>query len=330
MSFLSKLKMIWSSLLRLNDYYKKIDTLNKKVMLLQKNVENENVELQSVSMAVSGVNQEVILLQQRVENNRAELNGVLPALQETLKCRDDELEAFLTAKFRAQQRQFKRYSDDYFAFFGMSSADKLYKGAETLSYVLRIDGIKTVLDVGSGAGIHSKIMEENGKKVTAIDYGKSSVFQETPNIRQIIADFNEYEFQEQFDCVWCCHILEHQLNPNLFLRKVHSLVKENGYVAITVPPLKQMIVGGHVTLWNAGLLLYHLVLAGFDCSHAHVKSYGYNVSVIVQKHTIDVRNKLQYDSGDLKAIQKYLPEKLEWHPTDDDTPFMGSIKQLNW
>ena len=47
----------------------------------------------------------------------------------------------------------------------------------------------------------------------------------------------------------------------LFLKKVHSLLNEGGYLAIIVPPRKPFIVGGHVTIWNAGLVLYNLILA---------------------------------------------------------------------
>lgn len=243
--------------------------------------------------------------------------------------KQEAFEIVMTKKFNSYQTDIRRYSDDYYK-FSSTVVSEDYRGSEALKYVLQIKGIETVLDIGSGAGVHSALFAQHGKKVTAIDYGKSLEFKENSDIQLIIADFNEYEFDEQYDLVWCCHVLEHQTNPGLFLKKLHGLVKENGYIAITVPPLKQMIVGGHVTLWNAGLLLYHLVLAGFDCSQAHVKSYGYNVSVIVQKSTIDVHDKLRFDCGDLQAIQKYLPENLEWHPTEHNVPFIGGIKELNW
>lgn len=232
--------------------------------------------------------------------------------------------------FKAQNKTFRRYYDDYFAYGKTTDADRAYRGGEALHLLLELGDFHTVLDIGSGEGIHSRLFAEAGKEVTAIDYGKSPLFRENASVRQIIADFNTYDFGCQFDCVWASHVLEHQLNPNLFLKRIHSLTKEGGYVAITVPPLKQMIVGGHVTLWNAGLLLYHLVLAGFDCSDAHVKSYGYNVSVIVKKRTVDVMPLLCYDRGDLRAIRQYLPEGLDFHVNEVDDPFTGGIRKLNW
>ena len=94
--------------------------------------------------------------------------------------------------------------------------------------------------------------------------------------------------------------------------------------------MKKETVGGHVSLWNAGLLLYRLVLAGFDCSDASVLTYGYNISVIVKKKSIHVLDELSYDRGDLKIISKYMPQGLKIRPVDRDISFNGNIKRINW
>jgi SAM-dependent methyltransferase len=182
----------------------------------------------------------------------------------------------------------------------------------------------TVLDVGSGAGKHADILEANGKHVTAIDFGVSVYFQQKTSHRtEIIADYYSYVFEQPFDCIWGSHVLEHQPNPNAFLRKTHQDLKEGGWLAITVPPLKHGIVGGHLSLWNAGLLLYQLVFAGFNCRNASVRTYGYNVSVIVKKESIVKLPELHYDNGDIDRLAMYFPEGLS-------EGFDGRIKQLNW
>ena len=122
---------------------------------------------------------------------------------------------------------------------------------------------------------------------------------------------------------WASHVLEHQANPNLFLKKIHSNLKENGILAITVPPLKHEIVGGHLTLWNAGLLLYQLVLAGFNCSDASILTYGYNISIIIRKRSISDFPELSFDKGDIKKLSNYFPVGFE-------EPFNGNIRRLNW
>ena len=91
---------------------------------------------------------------------------------------------------------------------------------------------------------------------------------------------------------------------------------------ISVPPLRHNIVGGHVSLWNAGLLLYNLILAGFDCSEASVKQYGYDISVVVQKKEA-ILPELNYDHGDIEVLAKFFPMKVK-------QGFHGQLDEINW
>ncbi len=185
-------------------------------------------------------------------------------------------------------------------------------GDRTLEKLISQYDFATVLDLGCGGGKHSEILRAAGKKVTAIDLSPAGN-------EAIKADYLQYEFGEQFDCVWCCHVLEHQLNVHMFLRKILRDLKNGGILAITVPPLKHQIVSGHMTLWNAGLLLYNLVCAGFDCSAVAIKTYGYNVSIITAKGHREVVH------GGLPEIFKYFPKDRSWHHGFD-----GRISSLNW
>jgi SAM-dependent methyltransferase len=202
--------------------------------------------------------------------------------------------------------------------------DKVPFAGETLQYFVKNFEFDTVLDIGSGEGKHSDVLKESGKKVTSIDFGKSVYFEKRDELHDcIFGDYYTYEFETKFDAIWASHVLEHQPNPNLFLSKIHRDLKENGVLAITVPPLKNEIVGGHVTLWNAGLLLYQLVMAGFNCRNASIKSYGYNVSVVITKQSITVYPDLSYDNGDINLLKHFLPQSLS-------EPFDGKIQILNW
>ena len=205
-------------------------------------------------------------------------------------------------------------------------------GYEAIYKLLNNYNFKTVLDIGSGEGFHSEIFKEYGKIVTSLDYGKSPYALDSNNKQDIIiADFMQYNFKDKiFDAIWCCHILEHSLNTNLFLEKINSILKDGGILAITVPPLKNEIVGGHLSLYNAGLLLYQLVIAGFDCKDAIVKKYGYNISVIVKKNEIDIKNKLVYDNGDISTIKPYLPREIKYDTNFKDISFYGDIENIGW
>lgn len=188
----------------------------------------------------------------------------------------------------------------------------------------------SVLDVGGGAGEHSEIFLAFGKDVTTVDYGKSVYFERrSPLLQCIVGDFNTLDLPRRYDCVWCSHVLEHQLDPHGFLLRLHRALAEGGVLALTVPPAKHQIVGGHVSLWNPGLLLYRLVLAGFDCRQARVHQYGYNVSVLLEKRSITVPE-LAYDCGDIRRLKAFLPPNLPFASNALDDPFDGNFRSLNW
>jgi SAM-dependent methyltransferase len=166
----------------------------------------------------------------------------------------------------------------------------------------------TVLDVGSGPGEHAAVFRAAGKTVTTTDLATDG-------------DYLALNFAPH-DLVWCSHVLEHQPNAGLFLAKLIRDCRDGGILAITVPPLKHEIVGGHVSLWNAGLLLYRLALTGLDCRDARVKTYGYNISVIVRNHRLPLPP-LRWDSGDITALSGHLPPFAA-------EGFYGAIEEFNW
>lgn len=171
----------------------------------------------------------------------------------------------------------------------------------------------TLLDIGSGDGEHARGFEAAGCQVTTISLRKPA---------SIIGDYCAHEFAEPFDCIWASHVLEHQPNVGVFLRKCFRDLKDGGIFAVTVPPRKDAIVGGHVSLWNAGLVLYRLILAGFDCTDASVLTYGYNISVIVRKRAA-VLPALAMDEGDIERLAQFFPLPVR-------QGFDGNIQRINW
>jgi len=192
--------------------------------------------------------------------------------------------------------------------------NEIVRGHKILNKLLKLQ-FNTILDIGAGALEHSNIFLENNKIVDICDYGNSVYYnKQDENIynkirNKYIGDFNTIKIDNKYDSIWCCHILEHQLNVNLFLKKIHGLLNEDGYLAIVVPPRKPFVVGGHVTIWNAGLVLYNLILAGFDCSeYCDILQYDYNIGIIIKKKTIkNLPNDLSMDKGDIEKLSKYFP-----------------------
>ena len=69
---------------------------------------------------------------------------------------------------------------------------------------------------------------------------------------------------------------------------------------------KPFIVSGHVNLFNPGLLLYRVVLAGVDCSEAKVFQYDGNICLLVKVTRIS-SPRLSYDIGDIEKLSEFFP-----------------------
>lgn len=214
--------------------------------------------------------------------------------------------------------------------FNGSFEKEIMRGDKIIEKFLQLN-FTTVLDVGAGSLEHTNKFLNNNKIVDICDFGSSCYFNNRDTtlldkVRNVyIGNFNDINFCDKYDAVWCSHILEHQTNVNLFLRKIKTMLKEGGYLGIIVPPRKPFIVGGHVSIWNAGLVLYNLVLAGFDCSEeCYIKQYDYNIGVIIKYKSIDeMPDNLSMDKGDIELLSKYFPFDVKHN-------FNGDIMELNW
>ena len=137
---------------------------------------------------------------------------------------------------------------------------------------------ETVLDIGSHEGHAARILRFLGKRVTTTEI----VDCYDADYR---GDYLDISFPaETFDAIWASHVLEHQRNAGAFLDKVFHDLKVGGVLAVTVPVSNPgALEFGHVNIFNPFVLLYQLVLAGFDCRQASVSSYNAMTTVIVRK-----------------------------------------------
>lgn len=194
---------------------------------------------------------------------------------------------------------------------------------EAVNKLLKDYSFKSILDIGCGSELeHSLKFAEFEKDVTSVDLLPLSNSVNKPDnlnfIKQNVFEF--IELGEKFDCVWCSHCLEHLESPIPFLRSLKKVTNPNSILCITVPPTKHKnkIVSGHISMWTGGLLIYCLVLAGYDCSNIVLKKYGYNISVILKRKDIEVKTDL------INELSKFFPEKYNYNG------FNGNIININW
>jgi SAM-dependent methyltransferase len=175
-------------------------------------------------------------------------------------------------------------------------------GVHTLLQLVCSYEFHTVLDIGSGPGEHSRFFRRLGKQVYSVDESSRADY---------VGDFNELVLDRQFDVVWCSHVLEHQRNVGRFLEKCFSALKEGGLLAITVPTHpRERLIAGHLTSWNAGLLCYNLVMAGYDCSDARLLQ-SFELGCIVRKKRAEKPGVGHHDAGraaqQLEELSRYFP-----------------------
>lgn len=196
-----------------------------------------------------------------------------------------------------------------------STSDEFYqRGGQALDrFVAALPQGARVLDVGAGLGAHANAMRATGLHVVTCDPHYPADCQQP---------YLDAVFPEPFDGLWASHVLEHQQDVGATLRKMRKDVRPGGLVAVSVPPLKHNIVGGHLTLWNAGLLLYNMIMAGFDCRQARVASYGYNISVLVNRVDAELPG-LAHDNGDIERLAEFFPLPVK-------QGFDGRIGAVNW
>ena len=191
-------------------------------------------------------------------------------------------------------------------------------GLHSIFRLLDSYDFETVLDIGSGEGEHSRFLRHYGKQVYSVDLSDGADY---------VGDFTKLVLDRQFDAVWCSHVLEHQRNVGVFLDKVHAALKDDGVLAITVPVHpRARLIAGHITSWNAGLLCYNLILAGFDCNGASILQTN-ELSMVMRKKTA-----IYAESGDSAA--RHFPDQLDrlarFFPFSVSQGANAEVLEVNW
>ena len=124
---------------------------------------------------------------------------------------------------------------------------------------------RTVLDIGSGEGLHTKIMRKFDLEVDQID--------KYSDIAEIQEDFISYHFEKKYDVVFCSHVIEHQRIPGIFLDKIFDVLNDEGLLIISAPKHEvKMFISGHLSCWHMPYFIQNLIHAGFDCKNSKIMS----------------------------------------------------------
>jgi len=186
----------------------------------------------------------------------------------------------------------------------------------------------SVTDMGTGWGISSKIFLHYGFNVTGLSLtdGLPSNLK-SERYTHVKEDFMMADVP-QADIVWASMIIEHMPNVGLFLERCRELTKPGGLLCIIAPtdPMS-LLVEGHLTFWTPAHLLINLVHAGLDCSEAEWYTQGRDLGLMVRRKDRPPIE-FNYDRGDFKLLQPYLPVELVHRRTDPRLPDNWSYDEV--
>lgn len=201
-------------------------------------------------------------------------------------------------------------------------------GRETLDILKVFAGLAgpRVLDLGCYRGGSTLVMALLGKHVEALIDGRFwpdrlAPILEPRGMRALNQPYDQYEPEAPLDGIWASHVMQNMRNPGLFLDRCRRHLKDDGWLAVVVPPLRSRITAGKVNPgWNLGALMYALLAAGFDLTRGHFLTHGFNVVAIVPKAT-----RVLERHADAFADPSLWPFKL-----DARRGFEGDIGSCNW
>ncbi len=187
----------------------------------------------------------------------------------------------------------------------------------------------SILDIGLGSGAASEYFLNQGKKVCATGFDTDS-YSMKPEVKKNIKLFKDVSVEDmkcfkdnQFDAIWCAHVLEHTQNPGAALQEIKRVLKPDGSLFLIVPKFWPHIAGGHVTPgWNLGIVMQNLIRSGFNIKKGNFVRHGFNIVAFVKNGEIP-KEKLRYDYGDINILKRYFP-------MDVHEGLNGDLKQVNW
>ena len=183
-----------------------------------------------------------------------------------------------------------------------ASRENLVNEFKTVLESFHIEKLRA-LDIGAGTGQFLTILTELGFAATGLEHNNESV---TRGLSQGLVMKQGYlldngSFSESFSLITCNNFLEHQPDTGSFLKRIHTLLANNGLLYISVPNLQRIVdeacfyefVADHLVYFSKKSLRIALELSGFQVCKVYLKNNKNDIVVLAQKRpSLNITNKI--------------------------------------
>jgi len=219
------------------------------------------------------------------------------------------------------------YSDEYYSELYIHSMIPMFEnrkkiiGQRKYNQVLEYSHHKgSVLDIGCGVGEVIDVFKDNNWDCHTIELNPIAVdWLKKKGVKVSNINFDEYYSDIQFDVIMAWGVVEHVLNPKLFLKKIHSLLKTGGIFVSEVPHGNSLLVDytrlknkdpERIIMGEQHIVLYSIkAYTGLHRSaglkELHVQTNGLDVSTIFEINGSKIKKEILSDAQELIDIKLY-------------------------
>lgn len=186
-------------------------------------------------------------------------------------------------------------------------AERVYGGVANTTVLAQVPKVlRTVLDVGCGAGGNAAALVADGKIVDGITLSPEEARLASPWCRAVLMHDLELGIPESlhgpYDLCLCSHVIEHIRNPTPLLHGIRRVLAPRGLLLVALPNLLQYryrwaLCRGRLEYESGGIL-----------DSTHVRWYTWDSGKqLLESHGFSVEKRIADGNFPLSKLRKILP-----------------------